>query len=596
LETTRPLISVCVGSNRPGGIDIMLAGLVDQTFKDFEVIFVDGRYHHRHLAVLSAVKASGLSQPFFHVPNHRYGATHVFGTTCAGYNTGFALAAGTYVVMLLDYSYVPPGWLAAHVEHLKAGRIVMGPHEYRTITKGVTVANSGSVEPRPAGEELVEFTREVVDRYPNPILAGNAILRQRQWFDEISLFAEPFKKEDLGKFPVEESDAKCAMTTGPQDWAYFNTKNESFLLEDVLEINGMDEHYDLGRGPGDPDLGMRLAVTGRQFWVVKEAIVHCLNPRRLMPNANILVEDGKLPPPFHERWNVAEGNAYFEKRRILQILGQEALKAPNPFHIRELRERLWKWRELSQDLNTVIPKNIVSDVNYFSKIDIRLEGNHVPNIPHLYDPRTQLNYIIWHKDPNLERFIRHLIETVKPDRWVETGTHMGWTSVWIAENYPSLPIYTVEIDSEFFQKSSENLAQWPQVHVAHKSSPDFLEGLRPLLETGTTIFWLDAHWWPPVPLRRECKIVASLPKYVCLLDDFSCWDPDFSGDTFYGRAPGGGSAHLNDLYYVGPELGYSCWRPNYQPQPGYKGYGLFCKGVDYTPPADLMKFETLLPP
>ena len=53
---------------------------------------------------------------------------------------------------------------------------------------------------------------------------------------------------------------------------------------------------------------------------------------------------------------------------------------------------------------------------------------------------------------------------------------------------------------------------------------------------------------------------------------------------------------VNDLYYVGPEMGYSCWRPNYEPQPGFKGYGLFLKGVEYEPPADIMKFETLKAP
>jgi hypothetical protein len=170
---------------------------------------------------------------------------------------------------------------------------------------------------------------------------------------------------------------------------------------------------------------------------------------------------------------------------------------------------------------------------------------------------------------------------------------MGWTSMWVAANYPWLPIYTTEIEAEFYQKSKENLDQFPQVSLTHASSPDFLTRLYPMLKTGLTMFWLDAHWWPPVPLRQECKIVSTLEKYVCLLDDFSCWDPDFSGDTFYGRAPNFGSCHLNDLYYVGPELGYSCWRPCWEPQPGSKGVGMFLRGVDYTPPADLMKFDNI---
>lgn len=578
----KPLFSVCAGSNRPGGIDIMLAGLANQTFKDFEVIFVDGRYEKRHAAVLDEVKKYGITQPFIHVPNHRVSGSDFFGTTCAGYNTGFALANGTYVVMLLDYGYAPPNWLQAHADQLLAGgnKISMGPHEYRTI----------SADKLKGEGVLLEFTRELVDKLGDPIGAGKLILEQKAKFDEISIFKKRFDPSDLAEFPIEEGDAKCKMTTGPTEWAYFNTKNEAFRTDDVMFINGMDENYDRGRGPGDPDIGMRLATLGRQPWVVREAIVHCLNPRRLMPNMNILVEDGHMPPPYANRWNVAEGNAYFDRRKAL---GAGMQHAPNPIDMHQLRERVWNWRELSQERNPVIASDVVADDVYFA---VAKKGKFVPNIPHLFDPRTQLNYTIWHNDPNLERFIRHIIETVKPDRWVETGTHMGWTSAWVATHYPDLPLYTVEVDPEFHRKSVENLAQWPQVHVAHGSSPEFLERLLPMLRTGTTIFWLDAHWWPPVPLRRECKIVASLDRYVALLDDFSCWDPDFSGDTFYGRAPSGGSAHLNDLYYVGPEMGYSCWRPSYQPQPGYKGVGLFLKDVEYTPPPELMRPDTILIP
>lgn len=97
-----PRVTVNWGSNRPGGVDIVLAGLARQMFTDFEVVFTDGRYHERHGRVLEAVCRSGLRQPFFHVPNHRY-RPGPWGTTCAGYNTGFALSAGEVVVMLLDY-------------------------------------------------------------------------------------------------------------------------------------------------------------------------------------------------------------------------------------------------------------------------------------------------------------------------------------------------------------------------------------------------------------------------------------------------------------------------------------------------------------
>lgn len=214
-------------------------------------------------------------------------------------------------------------------------------------------------------------------------------------------------------------------------------------------------------------------------------------------------------------------------------------------------------------------------------------------MPHLYDPRTRLNRIVWHDDPALETFIRNLIEELKPDRWVETGSHMGWTSMWVADNFPNLPIYTVEVDHQYFTVSKENLDPYPNANIAYDSSANWLWKMRPIFEEGLSLFWLDAHWWPPVPLREECSMVATLPRYVCLLDDFSCWAPDFGGDTFFTIPPSRGDAYLNDISYVCSELGENYWRPLWEPKPSSKGVGMFIKGTDYRPPSHYMRPENL---
>jgi FkbM family methyltransferase len=573
----KPKVTVMLGSNRQGGIDVSLAGLVGQTFKDFEVIFVDGRYHRRHKQVLEAVKRSGLQQPFFHVPNHRYG-DGMWGNPCAGYNTGFMLAEGEILVMLLDYAYAPPDWLAHHVAHQAQPKVIMAPHEYRTLVGAVTKD----------GFPYFEFDQPTIFR-TDLRLAIHSVLMQGTRFDEISIFKRPFTPEMLPTFPVEEGDAKCNMPTAPAPWDYFNTKNESFPLSAVLDVNGMDENYDLGRGPGDPDLGLRLSRVGLVPWVVNEAIVHCLNPRRILPNINIIIpEDKRLPPPFDDRWYIQDGYRYFDAVKA----NPQAIRAPNPYDLRERSKEIWGWRELSQQEEPVISKNVVPDRVYFQP-KRGTKGSSNMTGPHMFDPRTQLNFIIWHQDPTLEAFIRKLIDTVKPDRWVETGTHMGWTSMWVAHNYPDLPIFTVEVDPDFYARSKENLAQYPNVTISHDSSPNFLAKLLPTIKEGMTIFWLDAHWWPPVPLREECRLVASLDRYICLLDDFSCWKPDFSGDTFFTIPPSGGDAYLNDISYVCSELGEHYWRPVWTPGQGNKGVGLFTKGTDYVPPPEYMRAEDL---
>ena len=205
---------------------------------------------------------------------------------------------------------------------------------------------------------------------------------------------------------------------------------------------------------------------------------------------------------------------------------------------------------------------------------------------HDYDERTKTRYQVWHNDRRLEGVITHFVETERPSCFVETGTHMGWTAAWMAARFPWLPIFTVEVDDGFFALSSHNVAEFPTVANSKMGSVVFLEKLVPMLMGGKPMFWLDAHWWPPEPLRDECAIVSKLPKYVAFIDDFQCKSPDFHGDTFnYGRDP-------VCLSYVADILGASCWRPDYPPEQGNVGYGMFIKNVAYTPPRH-MKMDRL---
>lgn len=349
-----PRFSVNWGSNRPGGVDVVLAGLARQTFEDFEVVFVDGLYHQRHAAVLEEVRRVGLKQPFFHVPNYRT-QPGPWGTAGSGYNTGFALSDGEFVVMLLDYAYAPPRWLEEHARHQEKGsKIILAPHEYRVLEPKLSFT-----------PPLKFFDRSYIDnRAVDDVIA--AILRQRGLIGYVSCFEERFEPSMLGGFSVQpDSDMKCRIPT--QEWFdqnHFSTKNESFPTKNVLEVNGIDEHYDLGRGPGDPDLCDRLERTGLPLWIVNEAIVHCLNPRGVLPNMNAVIgEHVRLPPPHAERWCMEDGYAYFQKMKW-----RKSVRAPNPFDIEDMRKEIWNWRELSQTPTVLIPKRVISNEEYWKKL------------------------------------------------------------------------------------------------------------------------------------------------------------------------------------------------------------------------------------
>lgn len=197
-------------------------------------------------------------------------------------------------------------------------------------------------------------------------------------------------------------------------------------------------------------------------------------------------------------------------------------------------------------------------------------------LKHSTDPKMGITVAqaIWHADPKMQALVEDIFARCKPVRFVETGTHLGWTAHWVASRYPSVPLHTVENMRESFDLASQNLAEFPNVNLSFGDSRTFLRALKDL--PCTTFFWLDAHWHSDHPLRGECEILCnrSEPSLI-LIDDYHCGD-DFPGDT--AAVP-----------WVEGSLGKDYWRPNYAYEKGYSGYVLFVRGVDYTPPASMRR-------
>mgnify|MGYP001097143407 CR=1 FL=1 len=340
----RPKISVCLGSARPGGLDISLRGLADQTYKDFEVIFVDSRYYKRHERVLDYVEKLGIKQPFYHVPNHRYNKEYP--ASCAGVNTGFMLAEGEIVIMLLDYAYTPPRWIESHLKHHDKRRVVMSPHIYHDLPE-VVMKN---------GKQPITF----IAGQPNVTLEN--IVNQRENFDEISIFKTPFDPSVLTQLKQGQpphQDPKVLQPEGPSAHTFMHTKNESFRREDVLSIGGIDEHYDKGGGPGDLLFGWQFQAIGCELWICQEARVMVLNPRAILPRTH-LVGGTRDSISYPTGWSYNDGERYYQEK---MNSGDPVSK--NPYDMREKRKELWHWRELSQERKPVIPLNDVPDAIYW---------------------------------------------------------------------------------------------------------------------------------------------------------------------------------------------------------------------------------------
>lgn len=349
-----PKVTVCLGSSRPGGVDVSLAGLAQQDYAGpWEVVFCDWLYHRRHAAVLDAARAAGFGTrvPLFHVPNARYSGDRWI-TTCSGYNTSVALADGEICILLLDYATMPYNWVSEHVAaHAfnggsldRARKFMMAPHVYRDLPEVVT--KSGA-PPHYWPMDLSDHRTCTPDR----------MLAAREDYGDVSVFRRPFSLYSPLP-PVQEwLDPKLGMLPGPADPGLFHTKNESFPRAAWFAINGMDEVYDRGRGPGDTEVARRLARAGYEPWVCPSARVDCLNPRSILPNPNGCVD---------EYTSVDGRMTYHEGARYCELSDAEGrIRAPNPVSMEELRERIWHWREWSQEREALCPRNVLTDAEYF---------------------------------------------------------------------------------------------------------------------------------------------------------------------------------------------------------------------------------------
>jgi hypothetical protein len=120
---------------------------------------------------------------------------------------------------------------------------------------------------------------------------------------------------------------------------------------------------------------------------------------------------------------------------------------------------------------------------------------------------------------------------------VETGTHVGMTTEFIARTLP-VPIFTVEYNRRIYGFAKIRLFQYSNVKLYKGDSCSFLRKLfnLKLLLDGPVFFYLDAHWGNNLPLAEELKIIfENCTQAIVMIDDFQVpWDPGYGFDD-YGK-------------------------------------------------------------
>lgn len=276
--SVKPFISVVVPTMRVGGLDVLVSGLLRQTFNDFELVLVDG---------VKSSRPDVFSD--HHTPFH---VTHVepignpfpINSFCRYANTGLVHARGVVILFLTDYTWLLPDAVGVHARFHDAGgpRGLMCPHEYVALPN----LNPGF---RPYGGDARMRPADGIpaDDYANDVLSGS--MSGFGW----SIFSRPFSPEDDPRsMPLDVmkgADPKLRLPAGPVVSSMFHGKNESCPIDVILSVNGWDEDLDGTHGWQDLDMSDRLAARTPLRWTLDPSnIAYIINPRHVFPNGKRL--------------------------------------------------------------------------------------------------------------------------------------------------------------------------------------------------------------------------------------------------------------------------------------------------------------------
>jgi glycosyltransferase involved in cell wall biosynthesis len=274
----KPYISVIIPTTRIGGLDVLLSGLEMQKFKDFELILVDTLYHKRK--DLLADKAKQYSFPIKHLIQ-RDTAIHY----CETMNRAFVQADGDIVYTMCDHTWLEKNCLQMHADFHKTVKekyALIGhfddcklPKLHKDFYRSYA-ANVPYIREEAGASPFVIKERECYNSYMADINSGR--LDNMMW----SIYDEQFTT-DTDPTSFEITLPKEILPIGQTFTNHFFLKNESYILNDIININGFNEALDGAHGWQDWDFSDRLiARTGTKLYSNSNIRAFTMNPRTIL--------------------------------------------------------------------------------------------------------------------------------------------------------------------------------------------------------------------------------------------------------------------------------------------------------------------------
>lgn len=231
-------VLICTARQDPQ-LKLTLECLKNQTFKDFELLYVDALKSERPKEFLDLIDSYRQYFPIVHLRDKPKPPECVSGISNAR-NTGIIFASGETIIMTGDETYVQNFWVERHV--------LAYDNSYNSSAPTLVLKKED------VKEDLNQFLTGEIIKHPTEHPIRMLVKFGSNTYDSPSDCRIP-------GLPDELVFGKNCYFLCPGGWMH--SLNLQMSLDRLLNVNGFDERYDkTGYGFEDTDLGFRMAFMG----------------------------------------------------------------------------------------------------------------------------------------------------------------------------------------------------------------------------------------------------------------------------------------------------------------------------------------------
>lgn len=228
-------VLICTARKEPRLIQT-LECLKNQSFKNFELIYIDALKPQREPEFLETIKSYEQHYPIVHIQDRPRPKLGEFPGICNARNSGIIMANGDAILMVGDHTYLPENWITRHMFAYSKGFNSTGPCWMLKTSDELYKYKTGTLEKHP--EENKIFVKFGETKYESPYDCRLPGIPDEYIFSNKIIFTN------------------CG-------GGWMHSLNLQMSLERLLNINGFSEEFDkAGWGFEDCHLGARMQMMG----------------------------------------------------------------------------------------------------------------------------------------------------------------------------------------------------------------------------------------------------------------------------------------------------------------------------------------------